>query len=116
MWSVPAGRPSNEPCQTRSAKQLAFEFLRALQTQPALIGLSVTRLWVQSGYSLFTRYLGETSAPHYKFFAKELARLMERKRIEIRQGGRRVDTVTVYKVPHPAAGVVALADAQRKRA
>jgi hypothetical protein len=47
--------------------------------------------------------MGATRPPAFKDFARELGRLMPKKRHEIWRNGKRVKTCTVYHVPEPDA-------------
>ena len=65
--------------RSASAKELAIEFVRSLQTQPDFIGLRLKSAWIEAHYRTFCRSLGLTWWPAYKDFAKELALLMPKK-------------------------------------
>jgi hypothetical protein len=111
-----AGAASSPHGDERSPKQLALEFRRALQAQPDLRGWAITSSWVRGVYRLFCRAQGLAFPPAYRLFAEELALVMPRKRRDIRQGGKRTGTITIYGVCDPARSVVQLAAVERKRA
>jgi hypothetical protein len=102
-------------CRELSARELAIEFRRALQTQPDLAGNRIRSKWIEWRYPLFCASLGVCWPPPYKDFAKELAQLMPRKRIDVWRGGKRV-TYRVYVIPDPDVAVVALSEEKLKRA
>lgn len=101
------------PCDV-AARELACRFRACLQSEPAQIGWRIPRQWVQENYQLFLQALNVEPVP-YKDFARELAKVMPRKRLERWSGGKRLFTHRYYLVPDPAASVVELA-AERKRA
>ena len=96
-------------------RALALEFKRTLQEQPDLIGMGVSSFWVRNAYRSFCRAQGLVFPPAYRLFAEELARVIPRRREDIRAGGQRVRTATFYRVPAPTSVVVELA-VERKRA
>ena len=100
-----------EPRWSVNAKDLALTFRRCLQAQPDLIGWTIPKQWVQEAYPLLCEAEGVGWPPPYKDFAKELKWLMPRRR-DFKQR----PTCTRYLVPDPAAAVVELAAAERKRA
>ena len=63
---------------------------------------------MQANYPLFVRALNVKPVA-YKDFAKELAEVMPRKRLEQWSGGKRQWTHRYYLVPDPADAVVDLA-------
>jgi hypothetical protein len=67
-------------------------------------------------YPTLCRAQGLVFPPPFKDFAKQLALLMPRTRKDIRQGGKRTHTATLYAVRDPAKSVVELAAVKRKRA
>jgi hypothetical protein len=79
-----------------------------LQSEPALVRWWIPRQWVQTSYPVFCRALNVEPVP-YKDFAKELADVMPRKRLEKWKAGKRLWTHRYYLVPNPAANVVAIA-------
>ena len=93
-----AQRPRSE-----SPQSLALRFMRCLQSHPSLIGIGIHRRWIQSCYEEFCDAEAVTWPPPYKDFARELARVMTRKRIERWREGERLSTATWYIVPDPAA-------------
>jgi hypothetical protein len=113
VWAGAADSPQGGE---RTPKQLALEFGRALQARPDLDGWAITSSWVRGVYPLFCRAQGLAFPPAYRLFAEELALVLPRKRKDIRQGGRRTCTITIYGVLAPARSVVELAAAERKRA
>jgi hypothetical protein len=100
----------------RSPQDLASLFLRCVQSRPCLIGMPIHRQWIQESYEDFCEAEGVTRPPPFKDFARELARLMPRKRMEDWHDGQRLGTATYYFVPDPAAQVVELAHERRKSA
>jgi hypothetical protein len=88
------------------AKELAREFHRQLRGQPDLAGCVVHQPWVEEYYPVFCDWLRVTSAPPYRDFARELARIMRRERKDNRRGrgpDRVGDTCTVYCIGSRAA-------------
>jgi hypothetical protein len=98
------------------AAGLARKFRSELQAHADLIDLGISSIWIRPRYPLFCESLGVPWPPPYKDFAKELATLMPRRRRETWSDGERVDTRTIYRIPDPAAAVVALADQRHRRA
>lgn len=92
-----------------SPKRLALEFRNQLQARPDLVGMGIISNWVRTIYPLFARAQGVAIPPAYRLFAEELARLVPRRREDIREGGKRRCTVTLYRVPDPVSAVVKLA-------
>jgi hypothetical protein len=80
-----------------------------LQSEPALVSWRISRQWVQQHYLLFCQALNVEPVP-YKDFARELADVMPRKRLEQWKDGKRVGTHRYYLVQDPAANVVSLAE------
>jgi hypothetical protein len=109
---------SDETVLFMNADDLARKFRRCIQEQPDLIDWGINREWVEENFYLFCRSLGGKiqTTPDYTKFANRLAKAMERGRRDIWHGGIRQGTITVYWVPDPAAAVVDLATAKRKRA
>ena len=101
-----------------TAGDLARKFRRRLQEQLDLIEWGVNKDWVKDSFPLFCRSLGGkiVDPPRYTVFANRLAQVMERGRRDFWENGVRQGTLTVYWVPDPAAAVVDLATAERKRA
>jgi hypothetical protein len=64
---------------------------------------------VQANYPVFIRALNVEPIA-YKDFAKELAAVMPRKRLERWRGGKRQCTHRYYEVRDPATNVVKLAE------
>ena len=90
-------------------KVLACQFRSVcLQSEPALIRWRIPRQWVQANYPLFVRALNVKPVA-YKDFAKELAEVMPRKRLEQWTDGKRLWTHRYYLVPDPSDAVVDLA-------
>ena len=90
----------------RGAKELAREFHRQLQMQPDLAGCVVHQVWIERHYVVFCEWLRVTSPPPYRDFARELARIMPRKRKDERLGrgpDRVGSTCTVYCISSRAA-------------
>jgi hypothetical protein len=110
-----ATAPPDDAWHMDGAKNLARKFRFQLQENADLIGLGLTSRWIRQRYPLFCQSLGVPWPPPYKDFAKELSDLMPRKRYETWRDGARVHTCTSYRIPDPAAAVVALADEQRRR-
>ncbi len=67
-------------------------------------------------YPIFCQAESAIDPPAWKDFAHELDAVMPKKRINERKDGKRVRTCTYYLVPDPAAAVVELVAAKRKRA
>ena len=99
----------------RTPRDLAFQFMRGLQSHTVLVGMAIHRGWIQRCYENFCEAQGVTWPPPYKDFARELARLMPRSRKEEWHEGQRISTATWYLVPAPAK-VVQIAEEGRKRA
>jgi len=95
-----------------------------LQRHADLIGFGVRSQCVRKHYPDLCKALGVEEPPPYKDFAAQLAGdpdksllpLLPRRRKENWRQGKRVDVGTFYYVPDPAAAVVELAAAERKRA
>lgn len=104
VWMQAADVPHGGPLRPwrRSPQDLALLFLRRLQAHPRLIGMAIHRRWIQECYENFCEVEGVTWPPPYKDFARELARLMMRKRIEEWRNGQRLGTATYYFVPDSA--------------
>jgi len=115
-WVRAADAPQCGELLVGDPKELAMEFRRCLQAQPDLIGMSIHSSWVRAAYPLLCRAQGLVWAPAYKDFAQQLALLMPRRRADIRHGGRRTCTITIYGVRDPARSVMELAAVERKRA
>jgi hypothetical protein len=113
-WSKAAEAARENQWSLKNAREIAVAFRRSLQAHPDLIGLRLAARSIRKCYPLFCRSLGVSRPPPYKDFARELARLTPRKRIEVWRSGKRVDTLTVYVVPDPDAAVVELAIKKRK--
>lgn len=64
---------------------------------------------MQANYPVFIRALNVEPVP-YKDFARELAKVMPRKRLERWRGGKRLDTHRYYEVRDPATNVVPLTE------
>jgi hypothetical protein len=92
--------------RSASARELAIEFRRRLQTRPEVVGQRLRSDWIERHYAIFCRSLGLSWWPPFSEFAAELKDVMPRKRVEVRRGGKRVGTVTAYLIEDPAAGVV----------
>lgn len=108
----PCGEPWGDP------KRLALEFCARLQAEPALHGFAVYREWIVRNYALFCRAHGLQAPPHYVHFARELGKIMPRRRRDDRHEGKR-KTRTSYRVLAPkveVADVVKLAEEKRRRA
>ena len=105
-----AQRPRSE-----SPQSLALRFTRCLQSHPSLIGIGIHRRWIQSCYEEFCDAETVTWPPPYKDFARELARVMTRKRIERWREGERLSTATWYFVPDPAAGPSSIKGSEKQR-
>lgn len=100
----------------RSPRDLAFQFMRGLQSHTVLVGMVIHRGWIQRCYEDFCEAQGVMWPPPYKDFARELARLMPRTRKEEWHEGERLRTATWYLVPEPATEVAELAQERRKSA
>ena len=110
-WAAAANSPHGDALNPR---QLALEFRRTLQAQSDLVGWAVHSSWVQSAYPSFARAQGLALPPAYRLFAEELKRVMPRRRHDLRVGGQRTCTVTLYALPDPI--VMERAGVERKRA
>ena len=117
-WIEAADAPHRGPLRPwrASPQELACLFLRGLQSHRSLMGVAIRGRWIQERYEDFCEGEGVTWPPPYKDFARELARIMTRRRIEEWHEGQRLGTATVYLVPVPATQVLDLAQEQRKRA
>jgi hypothetical protein len=100
--------------RSASAKELAIEFVRSLQTRPELIGQRLRSAWIEAHYLPFCLSL-HVARPPYKDFAKELALLMSKKRHEVWRDGTRI-TYTTYLIPDPAPAVVDLSKEKLRQA
>ena len=109
-WAAAANSPHGDALNPR---QLALEFRRTLQAKPDLVGWAVHSSWVQYAYPSFARAQGLAFPPAWRLFAEQLGKVMPRRRHDIRQGGKRTCTVTLYRVLDPVAAVVELAAARR---
>jgi hypothetical protein len=117
MWSKSAENCPADAVNEKSATELAIEFRRALYACPELIGMGLSSGWVREHYPLLCRSFGIRWPPPYKDFARELARLLPRKRRDRRPGdGGKRHTYTCYWMPRPGSTVVALSEEKRKRA
>ena len=118
VWKQAADAPHGGPLHPwrRSPQDLASVFLKHLQSQPSLIGFGIHRRWIQGCYRHFCEAEGVTWPPPYKDFARELARLMLRKRIEKWQDGQRLSTATYYCVQERFAAVAELDHKRRMSA
>jgi hypothetical protein len=95
---------------------LARAFASQLQARPELVGARISSSnWIRPVYPLFSAAVGAHRAPPFKDFAKELATVMRRKRVEERAGGKRTGTATWYIVPDPKAMRVPEQGAHRRR-
>lgn len=93
-----------------TAEELAREFCRCLQAQPALVGYGVHHDWIKAHYLLFCALLNVLLPPPYKDFAHKLKDVMPRRRKDIRSNGER-ETFVMYEVlplPTPTAIVFEL--------
>jgi hypothetical protein len=99
-----------------TARELAIEFRQTMQSRPELIDKWIRSGWIEWSYPLLCAALSIHDRPPFPDFAYELDKLMPRKRMEDRQGGKRVGTYAAYLVPDPATGVVELSGEKRKRA
>lgn len=104
-WKRAADAPHGGPLRTWSPQDLASLFLLRLQSHPNLIGMNVHRQWIQGCYEDFCDAEGVSWPPPHKDFARELARIMTRKRKENWHEGQRQSTATWYLVPKPAVEV-----------
>jgi hypothetical protein len=91
-----------------NADDLARKLRRCFQVQPDLIDWGVNADWVKVHFDLFCRSLGGEidDPPSYDAVAHRLAKMMERGRRDVWEGGVRQGTLTVYWVPDPADAVV----------
>jgi hypothetical protein len=109
VWGERTTTGQQTTAATVSARVIACQFRGCLQSEPALIGWRISRQWVQANYQLFVRALNVEPVA-YKDFAKELAEVMPRKRLEKWKHGKRVATHRYYLVQDPAANVVSLSE------
>ena len=118
VWMQAADAPHGGPLRSwrRSPQDVALLFLRRLQAHPRLIGMAIHRRWIQECYEDFCEAEGVTWPPPYKDFARELARVMPRRRKEEWHEGERLRTATWYLVPEPATEFAELAKERPKSA
>jgi hypothetical protein len=86
------------PVQAVSPELLAQLFVGYLRSQPPLVGCWIGSHWIRDQYPLFCSALHLQFRPPYQDFANSLAEVVPRRRIDIREKGRRVKTVTAYRV------------------
>jgi hypothetical protein len=86
-----------------------------MYAHPEFIGLRLSSDLVRKHYPLLCRSLGIVRPPPYKDFARELARLLPRKRSDQRPRDGKRNTSTWYWIPRPTTEVVALADNKRRK-
>jgi hypothetical protein len=110
VWAGAADSPHSDDW---SPRRLAIEFRSQLQAHPDLVGMWIGSDWVRGVYPMFSRAQGVACPPAHRLFAEELARLLPRRRKDIRQGGKRTCTITMYGVRDPETAVVELAGARR---
>jgi hypothetical protein len=85
------------PVKYLSAELLAQHFVGYLRSQPPLLGRWIRSNWIRDQYPLFCSALHLEFRPPYQDFANSLAQIVPRRRMDIREKGRRV-TVTAYRV------------------
>src|SRR5262249_41114977 len=95
VWKEQATTEIRNLSETVDARMLACRFRACLQSEPALIGWRIPCEWVQDTYPVFCAALNVELIP-YKDFAKELAEVMPRKRLEHWEGGKRLGTHRYY--------------------
>jgi hypothetical protein len=100
-WSKTAETCPADDRTRGSAKEIAVEFSRAICARPEMSGLNINCQWIKQHYPVFCRSLGLICPPPYKDFAKELARLLPRKRRNRRPKNGKRSTSTWYCIPHP---------------
>jgi hypothetical protein len=115
VWDERTTTQNREPPEYIPARELACRFRSCLQSEPALINWRIPRKWVQQHYPLFLQAMNVKPVA-YKDFAKELAGVMPRKRLEGWSGGKRLWTHRYYLVQDPSTNVVEIAAAKRERA
>lgn len=114
VWRERTTTDNRGPPESVGARVLACQFRSCLQSEPALIDWRIPRKWVQENYPLFRRALNVEPVP-YKDFARELAGVMPRKRLERWAGGKRLWTHRYYLVQDPTTNVVEIAAAKQAR-
>ena len=78
--------------------------------------MAIRHTWVRDIYPIFCQAERVDWPPPYKDFAHELAKRMVRKRLETWEHGKRIGGGrTVYVVADPAAVIVDLAAAKRRK-
>lgn len=107
VWKNRATTEQRRLPEIVNARELACRFRSCLQSEPALVGWRIPRQWVQANYPIFCQALNVEPVP-YKDFAKELAEVMPRKRIERWKAGKRLWTHRYYTVRDPATNVLPL--------
>jgi hypothetical protein len=101
--------------KTATAWELAVEFASVLYGQRVLVGMGVSSWWVRKQYPHLCRALGVARPPPFKDFAKELDRLLPRKRMDWRAGAGRPRTTQRFYYLRAPTRAVALAVAATKR-
>src|SRR5690349_11869211 len=78
--ALPQGAGAGRSPAVGGARALAFEFRRALLSQCDLLGWAIPSGWVCAVYPTFCEAQGIEWAPPHRDFARELGKLMPRKR------------------------------------
>ena len=96
-----------------NARDVAHEFWRYLREQDGLVGLRLPSRWIKERYPIFCKAQGLSKPPPFKDFARELKRVMPKKRPETWVDGRRraVTTYTVMPLKEAAGLVQAVREA-----
>jgi hypothetical protein len=100
-----AAATSAAPCATLTTRELAARFRRRLPGYPELVGMYLSRVWIEhQALPAFCQDLGLSRAPAWKDFARQLKHEMPKKRLfhERGEGGKRV-AATFHAVPDPNA-------------